>query len=250
MTCQQARKNIPLFSGKELPESEQNALAEHLQTCPACQALAREYRQLHEHSRDILQPDEPPGFYDQFASEVLQRLPRGKTAPARSKTSPIRHRWNGRPALAWATAAGIAAALFLVLILFRADLQTFFRPRTTLQAYLQQQDFQGLARALTNDRTREALVQDSVSVDLLLQSVQELERLNRRDKAIGRFIGQSLGLAWGVLEQGPRRARAFCLQSPAGEFNFYKAIRGLRLIGQSRKKVTLSEIAAIAERYC
>ena len=250
MNCKQARKKIPLLAGEELPAPERQALAEHLHACAACRSLAQEYQHLHERSRHILQPQEPPGFYDDFSGEVLQRLPHMKATPGRSQARPRQHRWNWRPAPAWAAAAAIAAVFFLVLILIRADLQTFFRPRTTLQAYLQQQDFQGLARALADARTREALLQDSVSVDLLLQTVQELARLNRRDRRVSRYIAQSLRWSWNESPPGTAIRSLFCIQSPTGNFSFQKTIRGLRLVGQSHKKVTLSEIAAMAERYC
>lgn len=111
MSCKQIQELLPLYVGRDLDEKRERLVATHVESCPACAAETKEYRE----SRQLLQEFVPPAFsdtvYANMRRDVLREVESTKsTGPTFAET--IANLFRPRLVWAMATVVLIAFALF------------------------------------------------------------------------------------------------------------------------------------------
>jgi hypothetical protein len=123
----------------------------------------------------------------------------------------------------------------------------------TVETYLTQHNFEGLAHALADPQQKPLLLRDSVSVDLLIESLELLDLVHRRHGQVGPYLARVAAM---ILPE-KQKPRAI----PAGEqnlfettgmhqdllfmgkFDFKAAHREIQSLKRLSAKVTLNELA-------
>lgn len=244
MRCSQAQKLIPLLSNNELEDSQRRKVDGHLRRCETCKRVADEYVALAHIAKIESQPVEPDGFYDNFYDEVLVRVNQRNKPP--EKSSVKRFEWPAlRPKLAFAgIGVAIAVVVFALFSTFKND-----APRITLETYLMQRDFAALSRAVADDRQRPELMNDSVSVDLLIKSLKVLDKMNTGYGQVALNMAPVIAMLQQEISKKQTASTEHADRSTyhkllrAGSFDFKKTIRALHLINRPGVKVTLIDLA-------
>jgi hypothetical protein len=246
MTCAKTQKFIPSFVNGEINERQRREVEEHVSACAVCRAVAAQYAELARLAHSLPQPNEPPDFYDNFLQEIMAQVspdtqPTNEIAPRRWAWSPLRPRYA-------LIGAGVLAVVLLIGFLFSKS----ERRQKTLEAYLIQRDFPGLAQALTNPQQRPTLMNDSVAVDLLVESLELLDLIHHRHGQAGAYLahfaatvfleGQNMP-ATSAGEQNLRQAAGLRHSALlAARFDFKTAIRKTKSLKRWTAKVTLKEL--------
>ncbi len=243
MRCAQAQKRISLFVNDELQDSQRREIDEHLRHCAVCKKAADEYAALSRLARSGSSPVEPEGFYDNFYSEVMARASR-KNKP-HEKSSPRKIEWPAiRPKFAF---AGIGVAVAVVIFALFSIIKNQ-GPRVTLEAYLMQRDFTELSRAVADDELRPKLMQDSVSVDLLIKSLKVLDKMNKGYGQVALNMTPVIAMLQQEISRTQTASAEYADRSKhknllqAGTFDFKTTIRALHLINRPGIKVTLVDL--------
>jgi hypothetical protein len=191
MKCAQVKKLLPLFTSGELGPEEQRAIKEHVARCARCQKEAGEYTVLLEAAGGIGSVETPPGFHEEFLRETMNRVAGGPDrAPERGRARrvPAARRW--RYALAGAAVVILVAAVWIFIAVYPDQSRLAQGP--SLEEYLERADFRGLSEALSHEGTRTALLEESVSVDLLIRSVERLKRTHTRRGHVRQHLARSI----------------------------------------------------------
>jgi hypothetical protein len=190
MKCRQVKLLLDHYCHCELEDSERVLVEAHLADCPACREVAREYKSLQAASSEASVPGLSPEFLEEFRRETVElarssgRLDPSPARPGRPtrRTGGIFGRAAARPPIwlsRWRFAALGASALVAVALAV-----VYFSGRTvqspadlpTVDSFLARADFRGLGGALADPGHRRAILSDTVSVALLLKSVDRLDR--------------------------------------------------------------------------
>src|SRR5713101_3493974 len=108
MSCERPSAQLYLYLDGELAPSEATEMAQHLQTCPACQAEVAAHRRLQGLLRTTLSEDEVPArLWPTIHQRLVQEAPATGRRPARRR----RHRLG--------LSLGALAALLLVVLAVR-----------------------------------------------------------------------------------------------------------------------------------
>jgi hypothetical protein len=150
---------------------------------------------------------------------------------------PVWSRLRPRHALAGVTILG---AIIVAGVLFRKIAHQ--NRRINLETYLIQRDFRGLAGAMAEPQQHAMLMHDSVSVDLLIGSLELLHRMQARHGQVGRYVVQVVAAVQPEKQPDrnpsiPTSVRHASLH--AREFNFKEAIRAIQKLKRFDTKVTL-----------
>ncbi len=239
MKCSRARKLIPSLSNDELDASQHQDVEEHLRRCGACQKIATEFGTIAQLSRAMPLPPEPAGFYDEFLRDTMNRLSKKLAAsPRYEKARSLRPPFRPRVAIA---GAGIAIAVVLFALFF-VDRGSVTRrdQRLTLADYLIHEEYYSLARAMQDDQERQKLLADSVSVDLAIAALKQLQKIDKRHGQVGRYITR-----WMIKMQDEAHDQPMAFGDPPHytlqEFDFKAALRTLRKVGRFTGRITLKE---------
>jgi len=248
MRCYQARKLIPLFANDELQEHRRREIDEHLRRCAACKKVAGEYAALAQLAKTSSPLVEPGGFYNNFYDEVMARADQSSQPPEKSPAK--RFEWPAiHPRLAFAgIGVAIAVAVFALFSIIKNE-----GSHVTLETYLMQRNFAKLALAVADDEQRPKLMNDSVSVDLLIEALKVMDKMNAGNGQVAQNMAPVMAMLQHELSKrieypadnpdaraAPRVIQAGVL---GGMFNFKKTIQVLRLIDRPGVKVTLIDLA-------
>ncbi len=113
MNCEDVQKQIPLLCGEDLsPETDRQALEEHVAECPSCAAELREFRESRQVFDQLRAEGMPDGFWNGFQEDLHEELS-NLPSPAERRTagSPPN---NGRRVPATVSTGLFAAAIFLI----------------------------------------------------------------------------------------------------------------------------------------
>jgi hypothetical protein len=159
-----------------------------------------------------------------------------------------------RPRFAFAGIAALIAIIAFGMLIIKVNEPD----RTTLEEYLLHRDFPALARAIADDRQRSKLVSDSVSVDLFIESLRVMDKMNTGYGQVAQIMAPvvavlqqeaSKRLEYSADNPGARAApQVIQAGMPGGRFDFKKTIRALRLIDRPGVKVTLIDLAKYRHR--
>ncbi|MBI2193457.1 MAG: zf-HC2 domain-containing protein [Planctomycetes bacterium] len=108
MNCQSARKHLPLYVGRDLPDEMCKEVALHLVECESCQAQVRAYQESHRALLELGAQGLTPQAMETLQRSVKQRVRRQGFQPFEPAASP--HRWRS-----WCLGAAAAAVVGLVL---------------------------------------------------------------------------------------------------------------------------------------
>jgi hypothetical protein len=243
MKCAKAQKRIAFLVNGEIDAQHRHEVEEHLRRCGACQALAAQYKDLAQRARTLASPNALPGFYDTFFQKIWSQISREVQPQAKVfQRSPL---WTAlRPRYAVIGAAVILTGIVAIFLFSKIAAQ---RRQAPLEAYLTQRNFQGLVQALADPRQRPFFMQDSVSVDLLIESCEFLELIHKRHGQVSQPLAEALQI---ILWEGQRRddrGRAFTagglpINLLAGQLDFKAAVRNIRRLKQFGAKITLLEV--------
>lgn len=251
MKCSKARKVIPFLVNGELVASQYREVEEHLGRCSACQTIAAEYANLARLTHAMPRPQEPPDFYDEFSRETLNRVSENLRVSPRTDQAPaLRYAFRPRYAIV-GVGVILAAIVFAVLFGTREDTAQPDR-RLTLETYLSQSDFIGLARAMKDGQQRHMLMTDTVSVDLVVSGLERLQRSHWRHGLAGRYLVRYVAMVPHkeielLLVSTGRLQRPAAMESLHGAidtrtFDFKKALRALRYMNRPGARVTLNDL--------
>ncbi len=105
MRCNKVRNNLTAFLDRELPENLQEAVENHLASCPSCQ----QERKALERVQQTLEGMEVPPFEETVSPETILEMARTRTSASKEQSRKIRHPWlvpvprGWQPVLALAT---------------------------------------------------------------------------------------------------------------------------------------------------
>ncbi|NIM18856.1 MAG: hypothetical protein GTO42_02375 [Candidatus Latescibacteria bacterium] len=258
MKCAQVEELLPLLAGGELDPDERRRAEAHLSNCPKCQKLAKEYGKLLELSRQVPPLDLPQEFHEQFLREVTDRVKdNGHSTSGRKWIASRRIGFRARYAIVGATAAVAVAALAVFLAI--STHHTRFHRGPTIEDYLHRSDFQGLTTALMNERSREMMLRESVSVDLLINTVKHMKRAHTRHGHIAQHLARTLSqlkselpsMGMAVTGETIYGAAGYSRRTGVGEneVDFDSALHTLRRYRQSSERIPIGTLLLALESH-
>ncbi len=250
MKCAKIEKLLPLFAGGELGPENQQKIKDHLAGCARCQKAAGEYSTLLDVAGDIPPAETPVGFHEGFLRETMNLVGDGRDRAAergRARPAPAKRQWR------YALAGAVVVVLVVAVSIFVSIYSDQSRPAggTSLAEYLGQSDFQGLAAALSHDKTRVALLKEPVSVDLLVSWVERLQSIHTKHGHVRQKLAQSMLEARDNTAVGFRpkvsnvSLRILCANISKEDVHFENVLRALKWYRQSENKITLEEIISV-----
>jgi hypothetical protein len=251
MNCAKARKILPLFAGGEIDPSLRQDTERHLAQCSECRQALKEYATIVELSRSA----PPVEISDEIGkSLVLDIIAQSRDShPDEFKishqgTSRKKYRFGYR--LAGVTAV-VAIALIAVFIAFGTQFMRSSRG-PSVEDYLMHSDLRGLSNALREVDSRERLLDESVPVDLLIQTVENLQRKRTFHARIEHQIANSLREIKTDLRDSPTKqpqsrslsapALAACAKTDDDRIRLEKILSTLRCLRRSDDRVTVRDI--------
>lgn len=191
MQCKRVQKSLSYYVNHELPEEDREKIAAHLQFCTDCRAAAAEYAQLTELAKQMPEVSPPQHILVEVREGIRERIS-GKTEARHYNFPQVRGIFSWFATPRYAVALGSAVVLIIVfLIWFGGEWQTK-QARRTLESYLMQRDYFALWHALKKPDEQIKLLNDSVSVDLLLHTIDRYDDIQKR---YGRFRSASVSFA-------------------------------------------------------
>jgi hypothetical protein len=251
MRCSKAEEMLPLLAGGELDPSRQREVEKHLTRCGKCRRVLAQYENLLAVSHSVPPVELSEAVQTSFVREIIDRT-RGerRAVPSVLYRDSSMRRFPSRYRLLGATAV-IAVALIAVFI----AIGTHFIGGANapgLEDYLLRSDLRGLADALKNDDSRNRLLDESVPVDLLIQTVENLQKPRTLHRHVEQHIARSLqemktDLPAGLSKQTRRglqtaRSLAACTDISGDRVRIDKILHTLRCLRRSGDRITLREI--------
>lgn len=248
MNCAKVKKLLPLIAGGEIAPSRRREAQRHLARCSACSRSLAEYEAL----LQLAHGAPPVGISEETGATLVRDIidrSRGATAggPVSHYLDTPRHGFRIGYRLAGA-AAVIAVALIAAFIAFG----THLRGGPTVEEYLLHSDLTGLCNAIQDDGARQRLLDESVSIDLLIQTVETLQRNRIFHSRIENRISESIREL--KIETAPKSgagppershatsALLTCAKTDGESIRLENMIRALRCLRRSGERVTVREI--------
>jgi len=228
-------------------EAQRKLVTDHLNHCPACRQLAGQYANLKQRVSTAPAPQAPAGFYLSFDHEVLQQLSAKSISRWKSAS---RRSWRFKLLFA---SGGLILFLIFSLFVWRISL---LPSRTTLTTYLSRTDLSGLNTVLTDPQTRRNLMSDSVSVDLLVTSLQRLSRSpvyrDQITKSISIWLTIFRNQRGDLKTASDHQTRVSSVNNENRlpiNLDLEQVIKLLKVVRRYRSRVTLNELISWQETY-
>jgi hypothetical protein len=251
MKCTSARKLLPLLAGGELETFRREEIEQHLSLCTKCRQEYGEYQTLLELSHSVPPLDVPDEFRGSLVRTIMDQ--RDETHKSRftfrnREDSVRRFRFRDRMAAVTAVTAVALIATFVALGIH------FFRGSLGpgVEDYLLRSDLKGLSSALMEETSRERLLDQSISIDLLIQTVENLQRNRTFHERIELHIAKSLREIKNTMQEDPGKRTLGGSRSVLSPITYVSAgsdgnrfeniLRTLRHLRRSDDRVTVREI--------
>ena len=184
MKCYQCRKFLPLYVGNELSDSQAELFQKHIGECSQCKSLFDEYVSLQKLVREISVPKIPAKYCEELKKSVHGRIQSLRRPLHQKKSQFIMKRY---PKLVW--------AIVLIILIIPASLffYHYFQDRSyNLETYLLDSDVIGLSQALHNAKARDSILNDHVSIQLLIDFSENLEKHQKRYGIVNPYLNSIL----------------------------------------------------------
>lgn len=251
MNCAKARKMLPLFAGGEIDAFRRQEAERHLTQCSGCRQALTEYKALVELTRSTSPMEISDEIERSLVRDIINRSRdtgwgefNSNYRNAAKKTFRLGHRLAGVTAV-------IAIAIIAAFIVFGTP---FIRGSRGpgVEDYLLHADLRGLCNALLDEDSRERLLDESVSVDLLIQTVEKLQRNRTFQARIEHRIDKSLRSMKNDLRESPARllqdgsptsqSLTACAKPGGDQIRFENILRTLRCLRRSNDHIKLRDI--------
>jgi hypothetical protein len=251
MRCSKVEDMLPLFAGGELQDSRQREVEEHLTRCDKCRRVLSQYENLLEASRSVPPVELPDAVQQSLIQEIMDRSREMQGAePSHHHRNSSKQRFPFRYRLVGATAVTAVALIAVVIAISTHFIGGTHGPG--LEYYLLRSDLKGLSEALKNDESRNRLLDESVSVDLLIQTVEQIQKPRTLHRHVEQHIARSLqaikaDLPAGFARQTSRgsqtaRSLAACADIGDERVRLETILHTLRCLRRSGDRISLREI--------
>ncbi len=251
MRCSKAEEMLPLLAGGELESFRRSEIEKHLSECEKCRRVFSQYKRLLDLTHSAPPVQIPDALNKTCVRSIMDRARDTHRAgqmyrpphPQRRRF-PFRHRMVG-------AAAAIAIAAIAAFIAIGID---FLRtPRSVgVEDYLLRSDLVGLSKALKNEDFRSRILDEPVSVDLLIRAVEELQKPRALHGRVEQYVARSL-LEMKTFLHAPPASQAnsglhtaslfaTCADIDAEELRLEKILRTLRCLRRCGERVTVREL--------
>jgi hypothetical protein len=239
MQCKIVQKSLSHYANQELPETEREKIAAHLQSCAGCRALAAEYAQLAGLAKQLPEITPPQHVMAEVRAGVRERIS-GKTEVPHQKPRQGNRIFSWFATPRYAVALGSAVVLLIAFLAWLGSEWETKPARRTLASYLAQRDYFALWLALKKPDEQKRLLDDSVSVDLLLQTIDRYDEIQKR---YGRFRSASVSFASVLSPSGEAGIVDHYLTSKKISPVVRQVARNrIQNIAQNGKKITLKKL--------
>ena len=239
MRCQHVQKKLPLFAHQDLPADEQAQLTAHVRTCEACRAMLSEYQKLVALTQESEAATPPAHFFSELQAGVFRQIS-GSRPHGVAQRGPG---WRKQRPLAFAL-AGLALLVLAGIFWPISDDSTRVANRS-LESYLRHGDYRTLWNELHKPQEKQRLLRDSVSVDVLIDTIEKYPALRKK---YGRFRTASAVFVPRLVPEDmltglPRVLNSVKLSAvpPASVRHLKKT---LSKMAQQRKKITPAELVS------
>ena len=124
MNCSHVEEALPAYALGALEPPDRQAIEEHLDECPYCPSLAREYLEAATTLAAAPHATPPPQLRDQILARIRQRLAFNIPSASPTELSGVaRGRWSRLNVIAYAAAASLALVIMSVLLAIVLNLQ-------------------------------------------------------------------------------------------------------------------------------
>lgn len=251
MRCSKAEKMLTLLAGGELESFRRSEIEKHLSECENCRRIFSQYKRLLELTHNVPPVQIPDALNKIYVNEIMDRtLDTQRAGQIHRQPLPPTKRFPFRRRMVGAAAA-IAIAAIAAFIAIGID---FLRaPRGAgVEDYLVRSDLVGLSKALKNDDFRHRILDEPVSVDLLIQTVEELQKPRALHGRVEQYVARSLlemktflqALPASRTNSGLHTASLFatCADIDAEELRLEKILRTLRCLRRCGERITVREL--------
>lgn len=191
MQCKHVRRQLIHYAKNELSDAVHDKITAHLSTCTDCSAVANEYTRLAALSENLPEIEPPEHILAELKRDVYKHISASpETDEQSSKRFVSFPSLSGAPRFAYAGGTAVII-LFVVALWFGSDWNQS-PGRRTLESYLEHRDYFSLWHALKKPDEQKRLLVDSVSIDLLVQTIDRYDEIK---KSYGRFRTASVSFA-------------------------------------------------------